>query len=71
MTDPIVAFDEEAVRDELKELARKAVEDTLNAPLEVEADDLSSRQIATRGSPSARPTAPVITNAASPPPRAR
>ena len=40
MSDPIVTFDEEAVRDELKELVRKTVEDTLNALLEEEADDL-------------------------------
>lgn len=40
MSEPIVTFDEEAVRDELKELVRKTVEDTLNALLEEEADDL-------------------------------
>lgn len=40
MSDPIVTFDEEAVRDELKKLVRKTVEDTLNALLEEEADDL-------------------------------
>lgn len=40
MSDPIVTFDEEAVRDELKELVRRTVEDTLNALLEEEADDL-------------------------------
>lgn len=39
MPDPIVTFDEEAVRNELKELVRRTVEDTLNALLE-EADDL-------------------------------
>ncbi len=40
MSDPIAVFDERAVRDELKELVRKTVEDTLNALLEEEADDL-------------------------------
>lgn len=30
MSEPIVTFDEEAVRDELKELVRRAVEDALN-----------------------------------------
>lgn len=40
MSDPIVTFDEEAVRTELKELVRRTVEDTLNALLEEEADDL-------------------------------
>lgn len=40
MSDPIVTFDENAMRDELKELVRKTVEETLNALLEEEADDL-------------------------------
>lgn len=40
MPDPIVTFDEEAVRTELKELVRRTVEDTLNALLEEEADNL-------------------------------
>lgn len=40
MSDPIVTFDEEAVRTELKELVRRTVEDALNALLEEEADDL-------------------------------
>ncbi len=39
MSDPIVTFDEAAVRGELRELVRQTVEDTLNALLE-EADDL-------------------------------
>ncbi len=38
--DPIVSFDEAAMRGELKELVRQTVEDTLNALLEEEADDL-------------------------------
>ena len=40
MSDPIVTFDEAAVRGELKELVRQTVEDALNALLEEEADDL-------------------------------
>lgn len=40
MSEPIVTFDEQAVRDELKEPVRRTVEDTLNALLEEEADDL-------------------------------
>ncbi len=40
MSDPIAALDEGAIRGELKELVRQTVEDTLNALLEEEADDL-------------------------------
>jgi putative transposase len=40
MSEPIVTFDEDAVRNELSELVRKTVEDALNALLEEEADDL-------------------------------
>lgn len=40
MSEPIVSFDEEAIKGELRELVRKTVEDTLNAMLEEEADDL-------------------------------
>lgn len=40
MSEPIGAFDEKAVRDELRELVRRTVEDTLNALLEEEAEDL-------------------------------
>lgn len=40
MSEPIATFDEEAVRGELKKLVRSTVEDTLNALLEEEADDL-------------------------------
>ena len=39
-SDPIVTLDEQAVRDELRELVRKTVEDTLPALLEEEADGL-------------------------------
>lgn len=40
MSDPIVTFDENAVRGELRELVRRTVKDTINALLEEEADDL-------------------------------
>ena len=40
MSDPIVSFDEAAMRGELKELVRRTVEDTLNALFEEEADVL-------------------------------
>lgn len=40
MSDPIVTFDENAIKSELKELVRKTVEDTINALLEEEADVL-------------------------------
>lgn len=40
MSNPIVSFDEEAIKSELRELVRKTVEDTLNALLAEEADDL-------------------------------
>lgn len=71
MSDPIVSFDEAAMRGELKELVRRTVEDTLNALLEEEADDPDRRRPATSGRQGARPTAPATTSAGSPPPRAR
>ncbi len=40
MSEPIVSFDEEAIKGELRELVRQTVEDALNGLLEVEADDL-------------------------------
>lgn len=40
MSDPIVTFDEGAIKNELKELVRQTVEDTINALLEEEADVL-------------------------------
>lgn len=40
MSEPIVSFDEDAMHGELRELVRQTVEDTLNALLEEEADDL-------------------------------
>ncbi len=39
MSDPIVTFDEKAVRGELRKLVRRTVEDTLNTFLEEEADN--------------------------------
>lgn len=40
MSDPIVTFDEDAIKGELRELVRSTVENTLNALLEEEIDDL-------------------------------
>ena len=37
---PIVSFDEQAVKDELRELVRKIIEETINAMLDDEADQL-------------------------------
>ena len=34
MSDPIVSFNEQAVRDELRELVRKTIEETINAMLD-------------------------------------
>ena len=51
MSDPIVSFDEAAMRGELRELVRRTVEDTLNALLEEEADDLIGADRRARGLP--------------------
>ena len=40
MSNPIVSFDEQAVKDELRELARKTIEETINAMLDEEAYQL-------------------------------
>ena len=40
MPEPIVTLNEESLRSDLRELIRKAAEDTLNGLLEAEADDL-------------------------------
>lgn len=40
MPEPIISFDESAIHEELQDLVRRTVEDTLNALLEEEADDL-------------------------------
>ena len=40
MPNPIVSFDEEAVKSELRELVRKTIEETINAMLDEEADQL-------------------------------
>ena len=42
MSNPIVSFDEQAVKDELRELVRKTIEETINAMLDEEADRLSA-----------------------------
>ena len=40
MPEPIVTSNEGSLRSDLRELVRKTVEDTLNGPLEAEADEL-------------------------------
>ena len=40
MSNPIVSFDEQAVKDELREPVRKTIEETINAMLDEEADQL-------------------------------
>ena len=40
MSDPIVSFDEQAVKDELREPVGKTIEETINAMLDEEADQL-------------------------------
>ena len=40
MSKPIASFDEQAVKDELRELVRKTIEETINAMLDEEADQL-------------------------------
>ena len=40
MSNPIVSFDEEAVKSELRELVRKTIEETINAMLDEDADQL-------------------------------
>lgn len=40
MSNPIVSFDEEAVKSELRELVRKTIEETINAMLDEKADRL-------------------------------
>ena len=43
MSNPIVSFDEQAVKDELRDLVRKTIEETINAMLDEEADQLVGR----------------------------
>ena len=40
MSNPIVSFDEQAVKDELRGLVRKTIEEAINAMLDEEADQL-------------------------------
>lgn len=40
MSNPIVSFDEQAVKDKLRELVRKTIKETINAMLNEEADQL-------------------------------
>ena len=70
MSNPIVSFDEQAVKDELRELVRKTIEETINAMLDEEADQLVGAG-RTSEPTSARRTAPATTSEASPLRRAR
>lgn len=45
MSNPIVSFDEQAVKDELRELVRKTIEETINAMLDEEADQLVAESL--------------------------
>ncbi len=63
MPEPIVTFNEESLKTDLRELVRKTVEDTLNGLLEEEADDLVGAE-PTSARPSARRTAPGTTTGA-------
>ena len=40
MSDPIVTVDEETLKGDIRELVRKTVQDTINALLEEEADEM-------------------------------
>ena len=42
MSNPIASFDEQAVKDELRKLVGKTIEETINAMLDEEADRLVS-----------------------------
>lgn len=70
MPEPIVSLNEETLRDDLRELVRKTVEELLNGLLEEEAGDLVGAEryerTAERG-----PTGPGTTTGSSPPPPAR
>ena len=70
MSNPIVSFDEEAVKSELRELVRKTIEETINAMLDERPTGwwaLRPTSAPTRG----RRIAPATTSAASPRRRAR
>lgn len=40
MSNPIVSFDKQTVKDKMRELVRKTIEETINAMLDEEADQL-------------------------------
>ena len=63
MPEPIVTFNGESLKGDLRELVRKTVEGTLNGLLEEEAGTWSAPS-ATSARPIARPTAPATTTAA-------
>lgn len=72
MSSPIVSFDEQAVKDELRELVRKTIEETISAMLDEEADQLVGAGPYERTDErTAYRAAPTTTSAASPRRRAR
>lgn len=66
MSKPIVSFDEQAAKDELCELVEKTIEETINAMLDEEADQLVGAAPYERTDERQR-TAPATTGEASPP----
>ena len=66
MSNNIVQFNEEIIKGQIKELVRGSVEETLNEPLEAEAEN-SPRQPATSAVRPARATAAVVMTEILPP----
>lgn len=66
MSNPIVSFDEQAVKDELRELVRKAIEETINAMLDEEADQLVGADPYECAATSPAPCPPISSWATSP-----
>ena len=70
MSNPIVSFDEQAVKDELRELVEETIEEAINAKLDEEAA-FSSAPGPTSAPTRGRRTERDTTSEASPPRRAR
>lgn len=70
MSKPIASFDERAVKDELRELVGKTIEEAINAMLDEEVDRFVGAGPYERATSAPR-TAPATANAASPRHRAR
>ena len=71
MSNPIVSVDEGSLRKDVVELVRKAVQDTLNALPEQEAEEMVGAPGDTNALPAARPTVAATTSASSSRPRGR